>query len=410
MFARDRLKYLRLSLFTLVTGFSVYACNSENIEESKLAIAKSETSIRQAPTTLSRSTVLLDLDFDYCSGVIVADDKILTAAHCFDFVSRPSDIIVRFGADLRNLRYGRIGKAFRVHDQLDLAVLEIDNLPPGYFPVGIAEPSTRLFARDEVLIAGYGETASSRDDFGQFLRWGKTNFKAFYDEAVFGDSRTYRSILGFQGDGSDAAACSGDSGGPVLADVNGEWQLTGIISGYTGPNCERASESLAADPRPNKDWVLQAFPRSEAPVCDLSAPVSANEVIDLRFNSNASDIHSLIFDRKIMSLRSIQRPGYERLYTRQIAYVPTANTSCHSQPQNCLAQDEPVKITASSTDITLESMGFDLKGSEVFSAPDEDARPAGWIAQGTKVRVIERLPSGWLKVDWVGSLDPEQCS
>ena len=75
------------TIFALVTlaYSSLTGAHKPEPETSDLSIIRSELSILTAPKIVSESTVFWMLDFNYCSGTIVAEDKILTALHTARF-------------------------------------------------------------------------------------------------------------------------------------------------------------------------------------------------------------------------------------------------------------------------------------------------------------------------------------
>ena len=105
----------------------------------------------------------------------------------------------------------------------DIAVLALSReLPASFKAPPLVEPPFDVQSGEEVLLAGYGDS-----DAG-------------------GDSGTLRAVLStLQGvdeegrlvifDSRRRGACSGDSGGPLFARRNGQWQLAGVLSGGPVP-------------------------------------------------------------------------------------------------------------------------------------------------------------------------------
>ncbi|NRA66471.1 MAG: trypsin-like serine protease [Pseudobacteriovorax sp.] len=391
------------TIFALVTlaYSSLTGCHKPEPETSDLSIIRSELSILTAPKIVSESTVILDAGFNYCSGTIVAEDKILTAAHCLDFVEDAQSIVVRFGPDLRSVRYGRVALGTpRIHPTLDLAVLQIENLPQGYYPAKIFPPSARLRKYDSVVIAGYGQTGSERDNFAEFLRWGTTKFDQFLSEVEYEDGSVYPSILRFRGRADQAAVCNGDSGGPIFRKIGDHWGLTGVISG--GPvACEDFSESLASDPRPNSSWILQPF-LNVPKTCDLS-PDMWGQPIALKYWDSESETHTIVEDPAAIRFLDIQNPDIDRDIVRFTGYVHADATTCGENRQTCIEKYANVTIRSES------SIFNEMNGESVRSSPSNRANVLGIISDTTWVRVIERLPDGWLKIDLEGTIDRNTC-
>ena len=171
----------------------------------------------------------------YCSGILVAQDTVLTCAH-FLLPERPapSRITVR----LRGTR--RRAREVRIFEGTDVALITLnrvrtaDDAPPGPYPP-LAPPARLLgSALKRTVTFGFGGGATSpaaRD--GRFLI---TLPLAF--------SRSMRTIVRPAGIVANAApAIKGDSGGPVLIDAH----LAGIQSLILDPwrvNLHLATVSL----------------------------------------------------------------------------------------------------------------------------------------------------------------------
>jgi secreted trypsin-like serine protease len=185
----------------------------------------------------------------YCSGVLIDDTWVLTAAHCASGLS-PGDIEVAVGIfDLSSFSGTRIGvKSIRIHSQYDtsyltndIALLELDQ-PSGQPPITLFSGESKENAPPSLL----GQTLTA-------LGWGMADGSGtswYYPEKlrqvdlpVVDDDYcnniypltliTSQICAGFY-EGKDV--CNGDSGGPVVTRIDGEWVHAGLVS--YGKSCD----------------------------------------------------------------------------------------------------------------------------------------------------------------------------
>ncbi|HYX35668.1 MAG TPA: trypsin-like serine protease [Oligoflexus sp.] len=158
-----------------------------------------------------------------CTGTIVARDLISTAAHCVENVLQ--DPYALFGIDFG----GNDRKVIAIESYIvnqgysgshnDVAMLKLaKNIPTGYAPVKLLPAGMPLNPGDAVRQAGYG--TDNQDTFGT-LR----TVDSFY--VGWSPGGTLRVENGRK------AACSGDSGGPLFVQKDGEWYTAGIAATAT---------------------------------------------------------------------------------------------------------------------------------------------------------------------------------
>ncbi len=174
-----------------------------------------------------------------CTGSIVSEDTILTAAHCVDH--DPQQLTVVFGLNLypdtasetrdvtgftQNPRWLKSTARGRG----DLALVHFKGgLPEGYQPVELAGKNLELSPGTEVTMLGYGVTEGTAHLGSGVLRMTTTTVL----EQV--------SPTELLTDGRESSVCFGDSGGPAFSLIDDHWVQWGVASSVLNKSCDRAS-------------------------------------------------------------------------------------------------------------------------------------------------------------------------
>lgn len=207
-------------------------------------------------------------DLGICTAAAIAPDVLLTAGHCVHgdlnqaFVTLHTSISCESGFDARY----NVTKVldFIVHEKFELSVSESDpakmvgdialvflkNSLPSQYPIyKIARPKD-LVAVDEISFYGYGSIGQDKKG-AAILRSTHLSFDKIKvdveQKKVFVDQSNGRGI------------CTGDSGGPGLVRINGEYQILGInsyVDGRSGDRsdyCKGESALVLADSY--RDWI-----------------------------------------------------------------------------------------------------------------------------------------------------------
>ena len=183
----------------------------------------------------------------FCSGVVVAQNAVLTAAHC---ARTAADTRVHFkdtnGAPVlldvtrveRHPGYANDAVAKRARS-VDLAIVFTrDALPSAFRPAPVASTSSTIGT--PFMIAGYGIADERAADSGGRLRAANVALRAPASNL----------LLWLAGDGG---ACTGDSGGPVLDSAGAVVGIIAYAEGSGGRGCGALTQAVRV--APFADWV-----------------------------------------------------------------------------------------------------------------------------------------------------------
>jgi Leucine-rich repeat (LRR) protein len=174
----------------------------------------------------------------FCSGTLVAEHLIVTAAHCV-FDKRPQDFQILFGPDTKADSAVRrdpealatFKKFQKFESNFDIAWVRFQgDIPGGFRPVEIWHQPEDLAPQTAISIAGYGRTASQCAFDDPSCQGGKLLFVDTSVREFVNHGRLFNLIV--IGPRPDHGPCFGDSGGPAYVQQNGQWYLAGDFMGW----------------------------------------------------------------------------------------------------------------------------------------------------------------------------------
>jgi hypothetical protein len=198
----------------------------------------------------------------FCTGSLIAQDLVLTAAHCV-MPGADYKIIIPGETPPRLLGVRRI----TVHPQFnvqgilshrasaDVALLKlVAPLATSKAPSTLGAPKTPIVAGARFTVAGIGVTRRGDGKSGGTIRAA--------DLAVTGKPGTLQIRLVdplTRNTGAGLGACTGDSGAPVFEEQNGHAIIVGVVSWSTGPNNSDGCGGLTGITPLTlyRDWILQ---------------------------------------------------------------------------------------------------------------------------------------------------------
>jgi secreted trypsin-like serine protease len=226
---------------------------------------------RPADEALARHVVMvIGAHRTGCTGTAIAQNLILTAAHCVP----PEE---RYGVfEAGTSRRGKpnsvgsverhplfdIETAFSGRETADVALLKLAEpltrrITPApfaareYFPIG-----------ERFIVAGYGITEQAAGGYGTLRAATLMVVRHTASGALrLADPMTRGEMAGL-------GACNGDSGGPVMDDSSGRLALVGVVSWATDPRRGAGCGGLTGVvPLPHfRDWLIEAAMKLGSPL------------------------------------------------------------------------------------------------------------------------------------------------
>lgn len=177
-----------------------------------------------------------------CTGVVLKQDLVLTAAHCIE----PGLSYKLYELDAERKPVFRDLAKTVVHPQFskatfdanrataDIALLKLAApLPARFAPAMLATPRARVAIGESFTVVGYGVTAPRDNHSAAVLRRA-----ALVATGVPGNLQLRLFDPATKGERPGLGACTGDSGGPVYEEREGKRLIYGVVSWTTAPKME----------------------------------------------------------------------------------------------------------------------------------------------------------------------------
>lgn len=208
-----------------------------------------------AADPIAAQTVMITGGQGFCSGAVLGERLVLTAAHCVDGGGRLAVLVFGPGRQpiINEIVERRAHPAYRRADwqarrtAIDLAVVRTAQ------PIGQGRRSAALAsggvpaAGTAIRLAGFGPASEGDGASAGVLRSAALT--------VTGRPSTYQVRLVGPA-GAALGACTGDSGGPVFSAEGGRAVVAGVVSWTTGRGAARCGQMTGTVPvAPHRRWI-----------------------------------------------------------------------------------------------------------------------------------------------------------
>ncbi|MNJ92837.1 Trypsin [compost metagenome] len=264
------LELSKLLMMGIISSLSLTACspgNPSDIKGSYDSIVGGSQVLFTDKIRTSIVGVYDDAGGQLCTGTLIAENIVITAAHCIGFSTEDMYIIFdtvitskspRRKVDTVEVSPYWTSRRYEDKDRGDLAIIRfLGSRPQGYKPARFLSGPENVANGVETVVAGYGYNNAAAESGAGTLR----QTSVVIADTLF--STTEVLIDQTTGKGS----CHGDSGGPAFLEIKGEFFLWGVTARGVGDvnhlcNTYSAFTNLAA----HKNWVNRMLKRLSKPI------------------------------------------------------------------------------------------------------------------------------------------------
>ncbi|PWA00496.1 hypothetical protein BB558_003450 [Smittium angustum] len=174
---------------------------------------------------------------DYCSGVLLSDEWVVTAAHCVEN-SEFGDIRVHYGSTVYKSMKHELAGSITIHPEFnivdysnDIALIKLRNPIDSSDAKPIQIYGNEISENQTLSVVGWGHTYLNSDLSEVLMETSeKTISKGKCREIFGGLEDEYAKSVICTGDLNGKSNCYGDSGGPLFIKTESGDYLVGIVS------------------------------------------------------------------------------------------------------------------------------------------------------------------------------------
>jgi hypothetical protein len=218
-----------------------------------------------------RATVMLTGSHGtFCSGVALARDLVLTAAHCVlpgadyklvELDARRPPALKDLATIVRHPEFD-VTAVLRHRVTADVALIKL-TAPLRIVPAMLGPLGGAVAAGDRFVVAGYGLATRGDGKTG-----GTVRAATLVATGTPGTLQIRLADPATTGERAGLGACTGDSGAPVYRDVGGALAVIGVVSWSTGPgNSEGCGGLTGVTPLTRyRGWIVEQATKMGSPL------------------------------------------------------------------------------------------------------------------------------------------------